>query len=278
MNQAAQQRTTLAYLEDSLTLTLTTQVLSIFPFASLPDAERATFKAVAHDSTVVITSETLFYVQGGGQPSDTGTMYHGDDPARIFLVESVRHSSAGQVYHFGHFDPSSCKPLDDPLFGTGDIVTLLIDSEKRNLHSRIHDAGHILSLAVLDLVAQEKIPGPLIDSKAQHHPGAAYVEFKGLIDGKWKEAIQERVDEMVDADLTVETAFLEPAEAEMRCVNGLEGARVPEGEKVRVVDIVGAGAYPCGGTHVGSTKGVGKLIVRNIKRKKGVSQVSYEVK
>ena len=50
----------------------------------------------------------------------------------------------------------------------------------------------------------------------------------------------------------------------------------PDG-KVRVVDIVGAGAYPCGGTHVPDTSYVGEMTVKNIKRQKGVSKISYAV-
>jgi Ser-tRNA(Ala) deacylase AlaX len=37
------------------------------------------------------------------------------------------------------------------------------------------------------------------------------------------------------------------------------------------------GSYPCGGTHVKSTKGCGRVVIRNIKRQKGVTKVSYEV-
>ncbi|KAK4615799.1 hypothetical protein CLAFUW4_10550 [Fulvia fulva] len=45
----------------------------------------------------------------------------------------------------------------------------------------------------------------------------------------------------------------------------------------RVVKIVGAEVYPCGGTHVGSTKLCGKTTVRKIGRSKGTSRVSYVV-
>jgi Ser-tRNA(Ala) deacylase AlaX len=57
----------------------------------------------------------------------------------------------------------------------------------------------------------------------------------------------------------------------------MEGAAVAEGEEVRVVDIGGLGSYPCGGTHVKSLKELGRVVVRSIKRQKGISRVSYEV-
>ena len=50
---------------------------------------------------------------------------------------------------------------------------------------------------------------------------------------------------------------------------------VPEGEKFRVVNIVGADVYPCGGTHVDHTDECGETMVKKISRKTGQSRVSY---
>jgi Ser-tRNA(Ala) deacylase AlaX len=47
---------------------------------------------------------------------------------------------------------------------------------------------------------------------------------------------------------------------------------------VRVVEIGDVGSYPCGGTHVLGLKECGQVVIRGIKRQKGVSKVSYEVK
>jgi Ser-tRNA(Ala) deacylase AlaX len=46
---------------------------------------------------------------------------------------------------------------------------------------------------------------------------------------------------------------------------------------VRVVEIGDAGSYPCGGTHVKTLKECGKVVVRGVKRQKGVSKIGYEV-
>lgn len=47
--------------------------------------------------------------------------------------------------------------------------------------------------------------------------------------------------------------------------------------RIRVVNIVGAEVYPCGGTHVGFTDECGKVTVRKVGRSKGTSRVSYAV-
>ena len=115
--------------------------------------------------------------------------------------------------------------------------------------------------------------------KASHFPDAASCEFAGLIEGKWKDAIQKKVDEYVNDDLPVEIEWWSEDDFKK---NGLErlitdNPNVAAGEKFRVVKIVGADTYPCGGTHVDSTAGCGKTTVRKISRSKGTSRVSYAV-
>jgi Ser-tRNA(Ala) deacylase AlaX len=187
-----------------------------------------------------------------------------------FNVSAVRMDaiSNGQVLHFGRFDPGHSA------FSEGDSVTQEIDTEKRLLYSRLHTAGHVLGAATRKLL-EDKIEG-FDELKASHFPDAASCEFQGSIEGKWKDAIQKKVDEYVDGDLP------EWWSEEDFKKNGLErlivdNPNVPEGEKFRVVKIVGADTYPCGGTHVDSTAACGKTTVRKISRSKGTSRVSYAV-
>jgi Ser-tRNA(Ala) deacylase AlaX len=51
----------------------------------------------------------------------------------------------------------------------------------------------------------------------------------------------------------------------------------PGQDKFRVVRIVGAEVYPCGGTHVETTDLCGETVVKKISRSKGNSRVSYAV-
>ena len=69
-------------------------------------------------------------------------------------------------------------------------------------------------------------------------------------------------------------------ELEEKCAAVPENVVVLPGNDglVRAVDIVGAGAYPCGGTHVRDTGLVGEISVRKISRQKGISKVSYQVR
>lgn len=267
-------RTALAFQHNAKLYKLPTTVLSITSFPSLAEANRQLFKTATDDDSVVVTSDTIFHPQGGGQPSDTGSM-HSDSSGAMFSVSAVRMSSTdeGQVLHLGRFaEPTKA-------FAVGETVTQDLDVEKRLLYSRLHTAGHVLGAAVRHLL-ETQVPG-FDELKASHFPDSAACEFAGLIEGKWKDGIQAKVDEYVARSMPVEVDFW--TEDDFRS-NGLErlipngdGVKLAPGEKYRVVNIVGAEVYPCGGTHVDSTDLCGKVGVRKISRSKGTSRVSYNV-
>lgn len=270
------QRTVALYQQYEKLRTLVTTVVSIQPFNMLAEENRPLFKQATDEDYVVATSETIFHAQGGGQPSDNGTMLcvNSASPelaaeATAFEVATVRKTPEGQILHLGRFAPSPSRP-----FTNGAKVQQDIDGAKRDLHSRIHTAGHILGLAVRQLATS--IPD-VTELKAQHYPDAAFVEFKGLIEGKHKDAIQARADDLVRQALPVNVCMWTEQEARAKCAMVPEAFEVPEGTLVRAMEIQGAGAYPCGGTHVADTGLVGKLEVRKISRQKGVSKISYGV-
>ncbi|EKG14421.1 Threonyl/alanyl tRNA synthetase SAD [Macrophomina phaseolina MS6] len=265
----APETTKLLYQHDGMLLTNGSKVVSVTHVSGLPEADSALLKKASTDELdyAVVTEETIFHVQGGGQPSDTGSMRA---EQASFEVQAVRRASDGRVLHFGRF-ADGCH-----VFSPGQTVQQAIDADKRLLHSRIHDAGHIVGLAVRQVATEHAELAGLTELKAQHSPEAAYVEFQGLIDGKYKAMIQEKVDAIVDRDLPVEVRWWPEAELREKCVFVPSGMAASEaGQLLRAVDIVGAGAYPCGGTHVTSTKLCGTVQVRKISRSKGVSRVSY---
>lgn len=162
-----------------------------------------------------------------------------------------------------------------PASGT-ETSTQSIDVEKRLLHSRIHTAGHILGLAAAALKKEGILDPSIIDGKASHYPGAAFVEFSGLIPSDKKSALQAKTDELVAQDLPVRIHFWDEERARKECTGVLESFKQDE-DGVRVVEIGDAGSYPCGGTHVRRTGECGRVVVRNVKRQKGITKISYEV-
>ncbi|KAL6707041.1 hypothetical protein ACN47E_004793 [Coniothyrium glycines] len=248
----------------------TSTITFIQPLLSLPEEIQALFKAPA-DSTpyVMTTASTIFHAQGGGQPSDTGsaTPSSGGPTFEVLQVRKVDQP----ILHMGVFSS-----LDSALPATGQEVHQAIDVPKRLLHSRIHTAGHVIGLAINNLVKDGRLPSDIVDGKASHYPGAAFVEFSGLIPGTAKEAIQSKVDELVAQDLGVKIHFWSEEKARSDCTGVIDVLKGDE-DGVRVVEIGDVGSYPCGGTHVVRLKECGQVVVRGIKRQKGISKVSYEV-
>ncbi|KAK1074458.1 hypothetical protein LTR74_001054 [Friedmanniomyces endolithicus] len=272
-----------------------TSITSLSPLASLPDADQGLFKLPQEISApifAITTESTIFHPQGGGQPSDVGELLICQDGSQLtFNVLTVRTSATNSlvVLHFGHF-ASDPPPMQD---FSGVPVKQLVNPDKRQLFSRLHTAGHVLGAATRTLL-ENQIEN-FDELKASHFPDSAACEFQGSIDGKYKPEIQTAVDEMVAKDAEVRIAWwtksdflrrglgrLVPSDEDWRAIaiavdeDGLEqaaeeGAVDDERTRIRVVDIVGAEVYPCGGTHCG------KVTVKKINRQKGNSRVSYLV-
>lgn len=177
----------------------------------------------------------------------------------------------GQALHYGRFSTGASP------FRPGDVVTQMINVEKRLFYSRLHTAGHVLGAAVRHLLENE-IPG-FDELKASHFPDSAACEFQGLIEGRWKESIQKKVDEYVARAMPVDIDWWDEENFRSEGLERLipDPSLAPPGGKWRVVKIVGAEVYPCGGTHVDTTDLCGKTTVKKISRSKGTSRVSYSL-
>jgi Ser-tRNA(Ala) deacylase AlaX len=266
------QRTEPLYQKHGQKYTHSSTITSIQPFSSLPQESQALFKPPPDSEPYILTTpSSIFHAQGGGQPSDTGTIKTSENGGPTFHVHQVRKIDP-TILHMGVFSPpSSTFPQDEKV-----EIEQAIDVEKRILHSRIHTAGHVIGLAINHLITTGDLPKDIIDGKASHYPGAAFVEFTGLIPGTAKEAIQTRVNEMVASDLSVSIHFWSEEKARSDCTGVIDLLKGDE-DGVRVVEIGDQGSYPCGGTHVVRLGECGKIVVRNVKRQKGVSKVGYEV-
>ena len=271
--------TQLIYQRDGERLVHTAKMFSIVPVSALTQPDQALVKDVSDIEHALVMDSTIFYVQGGGQPSDVGTMTSsnaaGTKPNLAFEVRSVRQPAQGnQILHFGRFLPANGATAP---FNTGEELQQQVDAEKRNLHSRLHTAGHVMSLAIHALCREGVLP-PLKESKASHYPDSAAVVFNGTIDGKHKDAIQAKTDEFVQSARPVKIRWWPMEELLAKCHGTSDGFTLPEGETMgRVVEMEGLGSYPCGGTHVQDCSKVGKIEVKKISRSKGTSKVSYRV-
>ncbi|KAI8658081.1 AA-TRNA-LIGASE-II-ALA domain-containing protein [Fusarium keratoplasticum] len=255
-------QTEAVYQHDETKHEIETTILASISFAQWDDATKNIFKAASDGSCLVVTRSTIFYAKGGGQPSDTGTMSSLDQES-TFAVTSVQKLPSGTIMHLGTY---SGDPFKEQM-----LVTQKINKDTRKLHSRIHDAGHILASAVRRL----GIPD-LRELKAQHYPDVAFVDFQGAIGSDKKDEIERIANEIVSDDRSISVRWWSPAELKAKSWTMPEDTGDKD-DLIRAVEIEGEGAYMCGGTHVKSTGLVGKFKVRKIKKQQGVTRISYEM-
>ncbi|MDD3302906.1 MAG: alanine--tRNA ligase-related protein [Candidatus Gracilibacteria bacterium] len=205
----------------------------------------------------VILDETIFYPQGGGQPSDKGEII--SDNAK-FVVTDVRLDEEGVVWHFGKFDTGE--------FKKGDKVQLKIDSEIRITNSKLHSAGHLIDCAVTKMGIDNIEP-----TKGYHFSNGPYIEYKGELENPSEiiPELEKTVNELIQDNLGVEVKSLSVEEAKE------EGVYAPAGKGARVVNFSGFKKYGCGGTHINNTQEIGKINILKIKSKSGIIRVSYSV-
>jgi len=219
-------------------------------------AEQFDATVVAVEGDRVALDETGFYVTGGGQPHDTGTL----GQARV--VEVAKDGAV--AWH----------ALEGPMPAVGDRLHGVIDWPRRHALMRTHTALHILCGVIWNEYAKAVTGGNM-------EPLAARMdfEFDPLPEG-FAATIERRVNEEVRRDRPVVVSFLSPDEVlEDEDLIRTKTNRVPEHvREVRVVDIVGLDKQADGGTHVRSTAEVGHVrVVKTESKGKGNKRVRIVV-
>ena len=220
-------------------------------------------EAVEHDEqgTAIILDQTIFYPQGGGQPTDMGMI---TSVSAEFQVLKVLCRPDGAVAHYGSFLKGELR--------TGDEVALLIDENRRILNARNHTAGHLLAFAA------ERIYPQLVGVKGYHFPDGPYVEFEGLLNETDKTeasmVLEKAVQSMIEQKLPVTVRLVDADELSSLCRHILPNMPMDKPTRAMIVNDV---AFGCGGTHLTNTKDVGSFKVRKIKMEKGRLKISYAI-
>lgn len=237
--------TELAYMDDSELYEMSSNVVDVRP------------PAVGSTQTTVVLDSTVFYPQGGGQPTDLGTI---DTGSSSFDVERVSFAD-GEVLHQGILISGS--------LSIGEAVTSHVDPDRRRLHARLHTGGHVVMTAMDRLLGFPSVKG-------YHFPDGPYVEFEGTVPPEDRDALLQRMQELIDQLVNEDS----PVTARFESVDQLRASGVhiptemPAGKPTRVVLTAGY-LSPCGGTHVKSLGALRGLKVRGIKSKSGNTRVSY---
>jgi len=197
----------------------------------------------------VILDQTIFYPEGGGQPSDRGML--GDAK-----VEYVRFSE-GEIIHQVKGD-----------LKVGATVRAVLDWNWRYKYMKIHTAGHLLHDILMTMF------DGLVPLRGSHGK-KAFLEYKGELDVSRKEEIEKKVNEAVQQDLPVVTKESNYVDLEKECK--FLPPNLPKDKPLRMIKIGDFPPMPDGGVHVKSTKEIGKIWIANIISQEGKINIRYGV-
>ncbi|MEH2221564.1 alanine--tRNA ligase-related protein [Nostoc sp.] len=237
--------TVLAYLEDTYKFT-----------------DNAHIEYVANDErgSYCVLDSTVFYPQGGGQPSDIGTIEAKGVQLPIGFVSFVD----GDVRHYGDFSSVSLEK--------GEEVNLYVDEAHRMQNAKAHTAGHLMYTII------ESLDKNLIAVKGYHFPDGSYVEFKGSPSFENTEIfiaeVNTKISQALNEATSVEVSLITPEKLAVRWSNIPNN--LPPGKPLRVVTIDNFHPTPCGGTHLKSLNELKSVIVTKVKRQKGNLKISYK--
>lgn len=218
----------------------------------LADQNLRSFEAVVLASTPegIVLSRSAFYPGGGGQPADHGVLLWQGVETRI---AGVRKS-----------DDLYLIPLEgDPVPPEGTVVRAAVADERRSALMRTHSGLHVLCGVVF------RDYGSLVTG-GNMDVFSARMDFNlPEVPPGFKEAVEAACNAEVVADRRIDVRVLPRRDAFaipdiIRTATNL----VPEDvEDVRIVDIVGLDTQADGGTHVASTKQIGRIAVTKIESK-----------
>ncbi|WP_423162922.1 alanine--tRNA ligase [Stenotrophomonas maltophilia] len=197
--------------------------------------------ADAGDSVIVITNQTPFYAESGGQVGDTGVLTGNG----VRLVVEDTQKFAGQFHgHVGTLSEGGLK--------VGDVLSGQVDGERRGATILNHSATHLLHAALREVLGthvQQK--GSLVA------PDRLRFDFSHFqpISAEELAVIERKVNQQVRANNAAEVHTMAMQEALDFGAMALFGEKY--GEHVRVLKMGDYSTELCGGTHVNRTGDIG---------------------
>ena len=222
------------------TVSLNTQVVALF------DAEHREVETLgAGAAGFAALAETPFYLEAGGQVSDTGTI---EGPHGAAQVTGVVRVPGWPRLH--------AVELSSGTLTRRDLVTAAVVSAVRDATRRNHTATHLLHAALRQVLGPHvKQAGSLVAADRLRFD---FAHFSPVTPAQILE-IERIVNEQILKNTPVQTEVKARQEAMASGAMALFGEKY--GDRVRVVSVPGFSMELCGGTHVRATGDIGLFAV-----------------
>ena len=214
---------------------------------------------------VIACDESVFYPEGGGQPSDTGLVSLNRSQQAFNITRAFDESLTGDVWHI----------TDAPsgTFSKGDSVTLSIDRGFRFRNMQRHCGEHMLS-GTMDTLFGGVNKG--------FHMGDEYITIDIDLGGRMLtdeelDLAERTVNEAIWADLPVTVTWFDDYESSLALP---VRKQVPHDGRVSVVTIGDPDdpydCIACCGTHPARSSEVGLLAIYKREPNKGMNRIYFD--
>ncbi len=201
------------------------------------------------DEAVIISNQTPFYAESGGQAGDVGIILQ--ENGSEFVVSDTQKRGNGLFAHFGQVKKGG--------FSVSDLVRMKVNDENRLQLRSHHSATHLLHKALqITLGGHVMQKGSLVTAERLRFD---FSQPRAVTKEQLRE-VEDLVNFYVRQNSKVETSITTPGAAKEAGATALFGEKY--GEAVRVVsmgfDKVQQKIYStelCGGTHVNATGDIG---------------------
>jgi alanyl-tRNA synthetase len=207
--------------------------------------------AGAGEKVEIVLPETCFFVESGGQVSDTGTIVSTSQPYWEVRIDDVRKPAAGLVVHIGEVVVG--------VVSVGEEAIARVDAQRRHDVMRNHTATHLLHHELrLILGEHARQAGSLVA------PDRLRFDFTHPepLSAQQIEQIEAGVNRNILGDYSLKIALKPLQQAIAEGATALFGEKY--GETVRNITIGEPEVFSnelCGGTHVESTGDIGIFVI-----------------
>ena len=219
----------------------------------------------------VILDRTIFYPEGGGQPSDLGYLKINGKVYEIAYAEKINNIVLHQIKTDKDTDLKALEAELNSLIGM--TVKGEIDWERRISLARHHTATHLV------VAAAKKVLGNHIwQAGAQKGVERSRIDLSHYkrISQEELDKIEEIANSYVMDNVELDINWLSRDEADRRYGLTLYQGGVVPGNSIRVVKIPGIDVQACAGTHVPKTGDVGMIKIHKTERvQDGVERIEY---
>ena len=204
-----------------------------------------TIKEINKENKTIDLEDTIFYGKSGGQPGDVGEIIA--DGQKIEVNDTIK-------------TDGSIKNILENINGLSKNQKIIakVNWDKRYKYMRMHSALHLMCASI-----------PLGVTGGQIGYEKSRLDFNDPDKEIKKEELQEKINALMEEDHKITYEYIDSKilESQPELVRTMSVKPPKIDGKLRFVKIGNVDFQPCGGTHVRSTKEIGKITIGKIENK-----------